>query len=371
MSENHPERAVLSRIEEEQVLPILGIQKAEIWFVAGSVLTAMILQSFIGVEDLFVPLIGGALFVSVAAVYASPSHITTWRYLQDLARYAWLPTRYFAASEDAPSEMKNQGGLANITPFEVDTRTQELTNVEQAWTGAGAVKRTDGRVEAMVEITADNMDFAQSDEWATRQEAATEFANKALDGPLKFTGTTESFDIEDIIARLEDRVTDEDIRVSPTKRALLKEYKERRPQEIEDRGTQTLRAFLVVSIRQKEVTDSYQDEPGPLEKLSRIPILGLLFSPFTTTSGDLEESELHEAMLEQLDRRVHNEVMTEFVQKMPGFSGRRLSTLEMITLNARFWNGNKPVYDDLEDVVSEQSVKRRQSRAEAAGGENR
>ncbi|MDH5021713.1 hypothetical protein [Halobacterium rubrum] len=368
MAEHHPDRAILSENDKQQVVPILGIAIAEGKFVAGCVLVGLVLQSFAGGGILFYPIVGGSLFVALTAVYASPSHVLTYRFLQDVADYLWRPSRLFAASSEAPRNMKNEGGLANYTPFEPDTTTQDLTNIKQAWTGAGAVLRSDNRLEAVVELQADNMDFAQAQEWASRQEIGQEFANKSLDGSLKFAGTTESFEIDDVVNRLEDRLNDPEIRESPTKRALLEEYRQRRPEEIEDRGTQTVRSFLIVTVKKKEVTDNYQGEPGPAEKLGRIPLLGRLFSPFTTTTRDLTEQELHGEMLDELDRRVHEEIMTEFVQKMPGFSARRLSTLEMFTLNARFWNGNKPVYDDLEDVVSNQAVKARQRRGQRGGG---
>jgi len=368
MSEHHPDRAILTEDEQQQVVPKLGIPLAEGKFVAGALLAGLVVQSMLGSGIFFYPVIGASLFLSLTAVYASPSHVLTYRFLQDLAKYLWRPSMLFAASDDAPEEMKNRGGLANYTPFKPDTTTQDLTNIKQAWTGAGAVLRTDNRLEAVVELQADNMDFAQAQEWASRQEAGEEFANKSLNGSLKFAGTTESFKIDDVASRLEDRLTDPEIRDRPTKRALLEEYLQRRPEEIESRGTQTVRSFIVVTVQKREVTDSYQGEPGPAEKLSRIPMLGRLFSPFTTTTSDLTEQELHSEMLDELDRRVHDEIMTEFVQKMPGFSARRLSTLEMFTLNARFWNGNQPVYDDLEDVVSNQAVKARQSRAQDRGG---
>lgn len=358
MNEHYePERAALRNLDNQDVIPYLGIRKAEGKFVAGCIVAGMVLGQLGGVPELFILTVGGSLFFAMTAVYASPSHLTTWRYIKDLARYAWRPSIIFAASDEAPQEMKNEGGLANRTPFKVDTRTQDLTNIQKAWTGAGAVLRTDGRVEAMVEIRADNMDFARAPEWMARQEAAKEYANKSLEDSLKIHATTESYDIQQVINRLEDRLSDPDIRDSATKRALLEEYRERRPGEIKDRGTQTVRAFIPVSVRKREVTDSYQGETSGLQKLAQIPVLGILFSPFTRTTGDMDEQELNQAVLDELDHRVHQEVMSEFVQKMPGYSGRRLSTLEIFTLNARFFNGNKPVYDDLQDVVSDQAVK--------------
>jgi len=76
------------------------------------------------------------------------------------------------------TEERNEGGLANYTPFKPDERTQDLTNIKRAWPGAGAIQRTDGTMEAFIEIDPGNMDFAMSDDWAQLQNAGEDFANK-------------------------------------------------------------------------------------------------------------------------------------------------------------------------------------------------
>lgn len=374
MSTNPAERAILNRIDDVKRIPVLGIRQSDGYIIIAGALIGLFLQSLIGIPALFWPTVGGCVFISAFVVFASPDHVPTTRWVQDIYAYWKRPNVYFAASDGADNE-HNRGGLLNRAPFtemvgfEPDTTTQDLTNIERAWPGAGAVLRTDGRVEAMVEIDADNMDFATAGDWAARQQVAKEFANKSLDGDLKLHLTTESFNIDHVVDRLEQRVQDPDIQSSPTKQGLLKEYKQRRPEEMRDRGTQTVRAFLSISVKESDVTDSQYDEPTPLEKAAYLPVVGPLVSLFVDTSADLPDSELYDAMLDELDRRIHDEVMTELVQKTPGFSGRRLSTLELFTLSSRFWNSNDEAYEELDDVVSSHAVMRRSARENGGGHE--
>lgn len=346
----------MDNIGEEKRVPVIGIRMAEVHFVVGLGFLGLMVAQSVPVEQLSGPILLGTPLLGILVVYASPSHMTTTKWLASSWRYVKRPTVTFAASESAPGDQKNQGGLANATPFEPDERTQELTHVERAWPDRGAILRTDGVVEAFVELEADNMDFATADDWASRQRAATEYLNKGLEKDLKFHATTESFDIQSVVERLEERLSDPDVKERPTLRVLLEEYREKRPREMRDRGTQQVRYYLGVSVRESEIAESTQFEKTPAEKLGRLPVLGLLFSPFVTRSDDLTEAEVYERLTDRLDQRI-NDARNNFLQNATGFRARRLSTVELFALNARFWNGRAGVAEEtLADAIAGSTV---------------
>jgi len=165
---------------------------------------------------------------------------------QTTASYVQCPrgARQYSTNETE----RNEGGLANYTPFKPDERTQDLTNVKRAWPGAGAIQRADGTMEAFIEIDPGNMDFAMSDDWAQLQEAGEEFANKELDSKLKLHATTRSFPVEQITETIEERLNDEDVKQNPIFRELLEEYRETRPKEMRDRGIQQVRYYIGVEV---------------------------------------------------------------------------------------------------------------------------
>lgn len=349
------ERRILDGIGDEKRLPVLGVPMIEVYFVAFAAFVGLFAATLLGVGTLQWPVVGLATLVGLLLAYASPSHVSTVRWFKAGGRYLLRPRITFAAAEDAPSREKNDGGLANVTPFEPDERTQELTHVERAWPETGAVLRDGGTMEAFVELRPENMDFATSDDWAAKQRAAEEFANRTLTDDLKFHATTEAVDIRAVIDRLEGRLGDSDVENRPVLRALLEEYIERRPEQMRDRGTQNIRYFLGVTVDEDEITESNREEREPLEKLARLPVLGLLFSPFVTRSSDLSERERYGRMIERLDDRV-TEVRDGFVQDARGLHARRLSTVELFALNARFWNGRDRIDEDQVEAVFADAV---------------
>lgn len=357
---NAATRRIMDGLGEENRIPIVNIDEGDVYVLIGFPVGGLLLGSLLGVDILVFPLGLTGLTIAVAAIYASPAHLSATTWMRDVYRYYLKRPRvtYHApynheVARDQAETIRNKGGLSNYTPFSPDERTQDLTNIERAWPGAGAVERTDGSMEAFLEIDPGNMDFALSGDWAHVQEVASEFANKELDYTLTFHATTRSFPVETLVAQIDDRLTDEDVSSNPVFEALLEEYRSQRPQELE--GTQQLRYYIGVQVNPLEVYNRYHDERSPAEKLTRIPVVGFLFNPFVTRREDLSDAERRAKMFEKLDERCRS-VQTELVQNAPGWTGRRLTTVELFVLSMDFWNGNEHEYDDAEDAVREQPI---------------
>jgi hypothetical protein len=210
-------------------------------------------------------------------------------------------------------------------------------------------------MEALLELSPGNMDFAMSGDWATVQAAGEEFANKELDFPLKFHATTRAFPVDSLVERIDERLTDEDVTQNPIFRDLLEEYRETRPHEMRDRGLQEVRYFVGVEVNHLEVYDRFDDERTPVEKLTTIPVVGFLFNPFVTRRERLDVAERRAKMFAKLDDRVET-VRRGLVQNASGWSARRLSTVELFVLAMDFWNGETHDYGDPAAVVRENPV---------------
>ncbi|MGB9964054.1 hypothetical protein [Halobacterium hubeiense] len=349
-------RRIMDQFGEDGRIPVINIDEGDVGVLIAFPVVGLLLAGFTGVESLALPLVAGGLGLGVAVLYVSPDHLNAWTWVKDIYRYVQRPRVTFNAPDTGTgATTRNEGGLANYTPFKPDERTQDLTNVERAWPGAGAIQRQDGAMEAFVEVTPGNMDFAMADDWAQLQEAGAAFANKELDWPLKFHATTRSFPVERVTENIEDRLTDEDVTENPIFRELLEEYRERRPQEMRERGSQQVRYFIGVEVSPIEVYDRFRDEATPAEKLTQFPIVGVLFRPFVTRREDLTDVERRAKMFEKLDQRV-NDVRAEFIQQASGWSARRLSTVELFVLNMEFWNGGEYDHGDAERVVRDQPI---------------
>ncbi|WP_423998352.1 hypothetical protein [Halorubrum trapanicum] len=352
-------RRIMEEFGEESRIPYLNIEEGDVGVLIAFPIVGLLFAGLTGIESLALPFVAGGFGLGVAIVYVSPDHLNAWTWTKDVYRYVKRPQITFSAPAAADSRTdeteRNEGGLANYTPFTPDERTQDLTNIERAWPGAGAIQRTDGTMEAFIEIDPGNMDFAMSNDWAQLQDAGEEFANKELDSKLKLHATTRSFPVEQITENIEDRLNDEDVKANPIFRELLEEYRETRPKEMRDRGIQQVRYYIGVQVTPLEVYDRFRDEGTPAEKLTQFPVIGFLFNPFVTRREDLTDVERRAQMFEKLDSRV-TDVRSEFIQQASGWSARRLSTVELFVLNMDFWNGCEHEYEDTERVVREQPI---------------
>ena len=331
----------MDQLGEETRLPLLNVREGDLGILLGFPLGGLLAGAAIGVDFLGVALLFAGFLLGVTTVYAAPPHQSAWAWLQDVGRYVFLRpgvTHSFRADDEHPS---TEGGLVEYAPFTVDECTQELTHIERAWPGANAIERRDGTMEAFIELEPSNMDFATSNDWETVQAQAEQFANNELECPLTFYATTQSFPAERLVERLDSRLSDTDVEANPAFRELLEEYRDRRPAELAE--TRQLHYYLGVEVDRLAVYQRFDQQLTPGEKLTRLPVVGALLTPFVARREDLAESELRAAMFAKLDDRVRT-LRSEFVEKVPGWSARRLTSTELVVLATEFWNGVE--YDD-------------------------
>ncbi|QLD90798.1 hypothetical protein HWV07_17805 [Natronomonas salina] len=355
-------RRIMNRLGEDTRLPIVNIREGDVGVLLGFPVAGLFIGASTGFGALAITLLFVGFGLGVATVYASPPHLTAWEWLRIVGRYVFKRPRVTHSYRADDANPSTEGGWVEYTPFSVDESTQELTNVERAWPGAGAIERTDGTMEAFVELEPANMDFAMAEDWQTVQEQAEEFANNELDFPLTFYATTQAFPVERLVAQLDSRFDDPDVESNPVFRELLGEYLEQRPADLA--GARQFHFYLGVEVDRMAVYHRYEEELTPGEQLVRFPVIGPLFNPFVTRREDYSEAELRAAMFEKLDDRIRT-VRTEFVEKVPGWSARRLDSVELFVLNAEFWNGEEYCEDAAERLVREQPVLDNSERVDA------
>jgi hypothetical protein len=210
-----------------------------------------------------------------------------------------------------------------------------------------AVQRSDGVMQAFVGVRPSNMDFAMSGDWATVHSIAEHFVNTEIDFPLTFHASTRTFPVKTMIERIDARLQDPDVQASPVLQSPLEEYREQRPRDLA--GRQEPHYYFGVAVDHLDVYTQYEQEPTPSEKLARIPLLGILFTPFPTRRERYGQDDLRKAMFEKLDVRLQT-VERELVEKVPGWTSERLDGVGVLSLVAGFWNGNEPEFDALPEA---------------------
>jgi hypothetical protein len=349
----------MNRLGEDSRLPIVNIREGDVGILLGFPIAGLFIGASTGVDALGIGLLLVGVFLGATIVYAAPPQLTAWEWLKVLGRYLVRRPKVTHSYRTDASNASTEGGLIDYNPFRVDESTQELTNVERAWPGAGAIERTDGTMEAFVELEPSNMDFAMSDDWKTVQARAEDFANNELEFPMTLYATTQSFPVETLVDQLENRLDDPDVQSNPVFEDLLAEYREQRPDDLAD--ARQLHYYLGVEVDRLAVYQRYEAEPTPGEKLTDVPVVGPLFSPFVTRREDLAEAELRAGMFEKLDDRIRT-IRSEFVEKVPGWSARRLDTVELFVLATEFWNGEEYDAESGERLLREQPVLDRAAR---------
>ncbi|QLD86134.1 hypothetical protein HWV23_10485 [Natronomonas halophila] len=342
------QRRIMNRLGEDNRIPVINIREGDVGVLLGFPLAGLLIGSLLNIGIVTIGLLFTGLTIGTALVYAAPPQLTAWDWLTDVLRYVTKRPRVTHSYRTADTNPTTEGGLVQYTPFSVDESTQDLTNVRRAWPGANAIERTDGTMEAFIELEPANMDFAMSDDWAAVQRAGEEFANNELGFPLTMYATTRSFPVERLVKQLDDRLEDEDVQANPVFGELIEEYQDKRPDDLAD--AQELHYYLGVEVDRIEVYKRYGAEQTPGEKLTKFPIIGFLFNPFVTRREQLEESELRAAMFEKLDDRIET-VRSEFIDNVSGWTDRRLTTVEIFLLLTEFWNGEELSEDHAEQLI--------------------
>lgn len=350
MSQDTPaERRIMKTLGEEARIPVLNIDEEDLYPIVGFPIVGVFIAGLVGVDSLLWPLGLGGLVFGLLTVYATPSHRTTTAWLSELARYyVARPSKTTAYTTATDSTAGSPSRIGDYSPFTPDESTQDLTHVAYAWPGAGALERTDGTMVGMVELNPSNMDFAMSGDWAQRQAISEMFANNELDFPLTLYATTRPFPVDRLVDRIDDRLTDEDVQQNPAFKKLLTEYRETRPAEME--GTQEIRYYLGVEVSPFEVYHNSHEEQTPLERLTTIPVLGVLVTPFVTRRERLTEAELRARLFDAVDTRCRT-LETELIGKQQGWAARRLPTTEQFLLSVEFWNGDGHEYGSPDESV--------------------
>jgi len=338
-------RRIMNQLGEERRIPLIAVSEGDLGVLLGFPLAGLLGGTLLG-DVVVVPLALLGVVLGVAFVYAAPTHVTAWTWLQDVGRFYLRQPKYTLSKPADASHEGTAGSQLTYSPFVPSERTQELTSVRRAWPGVGVIEREDGCMEAFLEIEPANMDFAMSGDWARIQELCEEFANSELEFPLTMHTTTESFPTDRLTSQLDARLDDPAVTEQPAFRELITEYREQRPTELAD--THQHRYYLGVEVSGLDVHQRERTTPTPAEKLTQLPIVGLAFTPFVTRRGELSDAERRQAMFETLDGRIRT-VRTELVESVPGWSARRCSTLELVCRSAGFWNGAE--YDEAERLL--------------------
>jgi hypothetical protein len=321
-------RRILATLTPVRRVPLLGLRSGDAQILLGGPVAGLFLVSLFEARALVLPAALLGLFVAIVLVVAAPPHLTAGVWVRTLGRYYLRrPTHSLAADPER--------GTGRI-PFVPAESTQEVTNIARAWPGLAAVERTDGTLEAMIEIDPSPMGFALSSDWAGVESTITEFVNAEGEFPLKLHVRTRPFPVESVVGVGGESLPTPETPAGCTRSALTEAYRRERRDALA--GSTHPQYFLSVSVSPVEVYERDAQEGTPAERLAGVPLVGVLARTVLRGREPLSPLERRERMAEKLDARIET-LQTELFGHVPGWRARRLSTTELYELCVEFWGG--------------------------------
>lgn len=336
----------LESLDEPDTVPILGFNTVNFWTVVGPLCGGLMLGVFLelGVLSLALGVLG--CVVGLVIVYAAPPYlnileaVSVWRYYLRRDTEVRNVTEAAAAVEDSL-----------VTGIGTEEATQEFVGVTRYYPSLGIIERDDGTYATAIKITPPNLDFSTGDELRIAQRMG-DFVNEQLTFDLELWITTTPFPITEYINTLRERRESADVQSKPIMDALLDEQIQRRPEQLRASGTQLTEFYLVIELDESTVTTSTGSEQTPVERLSTIPILGIVPEIFINVSDEKTELERTGEILRELTERTET-VRQGLFDDIEAYSATQVSLAEWVLLLQRFYKGREPAG---EATIRRQSV---------------
>ncbi|MFP4174925.1 MAG: VirB4 family type IV secretion system protein, partial [Halobacteriales archaeon] len=302
-------------------------------FIVAVLLTAYVLPPSLRYVGYVLAVIG--LVVGAVAVYAAPDYLTASEWVSTYVHHLRRPKEVTHVRYDFDSA-REQRDFPESRFYELEERTQELTDIERVHTDRDAVERRDGAYVGAVRVEPANMALATDRRWRDNVAAFADFFNNSVEWPLQLYSTTTEFPVDDYLRRRERRLDDNDVSGNPVFRRLIEEWLDWYPRELEARGTNIREHYVVVPVRRDEVTGADGGD-GFLAALANLPVVGGVFGLFSSGDG-MTEDEVRERALGELDERLRM-VENEGIQNLDGCRAHRVDSDELVRILAEFWEG--------------------------------
>ncbi|MGK2230797.1 MAG: hypothetical protein ACI9QA_000959, partial [Methanobacteriota archaeon] len=302
-------------------------------FILAVLLTAYVLPPNLRYVGYVLAVIG--LIVGAVAVYVTPDYLTASEWVSTYFHHLRRPTESEHVRYDFGSA-REQRDFPESRFYELDERTQELTDVERVHVDRDAVERFDNAFVGAVRVEPANMALATDRRWRDNVAAFADFFNNSVEWAVQLYSTTTEFPVDDYLRRRERRLDDDDVAGNPVFRRLIEEWLDWYPRELEARGTNIREHYVVVPVRRDEVR-SADGGGGVLDSLADLPLVGGVFGALSSGDG-MTEDEIRARALNELDERLRM-VENEGIQNLDGCRAHRVDSDELVRLLAEFWEG--------------------------------
>lgn len=275
--------------------------------------------------------------ISTTVVLMTPGYMNIAEYAKAFRYHL----KHAGAVANTETETIPEVSEATFESVKVEETTRGMSKVERFYPEANLFERDDGSFVAGLQLHAPNRDFDSYDEYVHIASQIREQANNTdLDFSFQFYVTTRPFPIEEYISELESRLEDQDIQDREIMSELISELVNKRPEELQERGTKLPHYFLLVSADPSEISVDKQGTTSPLERLTEVPYLGGIAEIAASIRDDAEEFEQENRLVGKVHDRV---AMMDAVVARPteDIESEMVNVMEWAELLRTLWNGDE------------------------------
>jgi len=350
MPANSPHsRFVVETLERPDTLAYINVDRQDGYIVGGPAFALLLLGTILGlgVGGFLLAFVG--MFIGGTIVWASPDQMNGFQWVKTLWYYKTQPEQVDSEEEAA---VEANDGLMGY--FVTDEDTQEFTNIERWYPDFHVIKRTDGALVGGYKLEPGNMGFVSPRKRARIRQTIAEWANNNGRFPFQLYVTSTSYPVEDYGENLKDRLQSEDLENAPVQQAVLQSEIENRPRGLNETGQGMREYYLITHVDTSDIIKSQTGEKTPLEKLTEVPFIGIIFQGIAHQKEVSDTLERDRKMMQTLRERLDT-IDTQLIDQVPSWSGEPLEVEEWVELQHRFWTGQEPQYADVSDHISDQA----------------
>lgn len=334
----------VNTLEKPESVTVLGIQTGfttqDFAVGVGAPFVALVLGVFLGIPAHFIiPIVVTVGTISMILVFAAPTYLDIMEFVSTIRYYL----RNNGTVDNVVTEtVADDPDDALVRNFKTASTTREMTGVHRFYPNANVLERDDGHYVGALRVSPPNRDFDTREDFVSVAKTIKERLNKNIDFGFQFYITTRPFPIEVYVEELEARLEDEDIQSKPIMEAVLEEKIEKRPDALEQKGTELPHYYLIVSAAPRDVDINTTGTESPVKRLMDIPVLGLFFEIFSNIQSDVEQHQREAKLIERVQNRL-SRLDQAIVRPNDEFSSEVVSTTEWTELLHTYWTGREQV----------------------------
>jgi hypothetical protein len=219
-------------------------------------------------------------------------------------------------------------------------RPQTVTNIDRFLAPYKALKRTDGALYGLVEVTGKDLSMESTEGKLAACREYRDFA-MTVDSSIEMYSHGRVIESRDILADYFDRENDPDVQNNPALRHMVSVYQKDMRKSFRNRRTATRSDYIGTTVTEAEATVEGRQE---YSRLADTPIVGWIARCYNRLFGYTPTDAQREIDQSKILKRRRRSIEAE-LNTMDETTARQVSVDELAALHEEYWTGLKADFD--------------------------